>query len=136
MVVRGRWGDDGGGGAGVVMVVVLVCGCGGGGKRASGGEGHGLFPIGVANLFARSKYYIWDLITKGLFRSELFLTVPWVSNVLFLEFGSSSKVVVSRFVEPLKILMQGVSAIRLHVLIPLDLVQDSLSSSDTTQIEV
>ncbi|GKC47841.1 hypothetical protein Tco_1065563 [Tanacetum coccineum] len=38
MVVRGRWGDDGGGGAGVVMVVVLVCGCGGGGKRASGGE--------------------------------------------------------------------------------------------------
>ncbi|GKC00868.1 hypothetical protein Tco_0987004, partial [Tanacetum coccineum] len=38
MVVRGRWGDDGGGGAGVAMVVVLVCGCGGGGKRASGGE--------------------------------------------------------------------------------------------------
>ncbi|GJV41868.1 hypothetical protein Tco_1420308 [Tanacetum coccineum] len=29
MVVRGRWGNDGGGGAGVVMVVVLVCGCGG-----------------------------------------------------------------------------------------------------------
>ncbi|GKD76047.1 hypothetical protein Tco_1334329 [Tanacetum coccineum] len=35
MVVRGRWGNDGGGGAGVMMVVVLVmmvvmgCGCGG-----------------------------------------------------------------------------------------------------------
>ncbi|GJT98473.1 putative reverse transcriptase domain-containing protein [Tanacetum coccineum] len=38
MVVRGRWGDDGGGGVGVVMVVLLVCGCGGGGKRASDGE--------------------------------------------------------------------------------------------------